>query len=432
MAQGFGGIGGLASGLGRTLSAIGTLGMSEVGIRRREQAEEAMRQAQAAQQSQEMQNMARRFKVSRAAGEQFGGVQSPLGRLAMSAGMGDEIAMDLFEKANKTSKPEKRDFEYMAQTALQKKALGMQPTPEEMAAIRTIAQTKSDQVYMDEMGNRVVRPNPYKAVLGSLGMSGAAMQQTAGQPSAGAAMPSAMPLSSLPALESQALEQSNMSLPQGLRAGALQSPVAQRIMLENILEDNSPQAIREREEKAEKKRLTQESSKQSAGTTTQEIDRALGLIKEDESTVFDIPATGFIGDISKRFGGTQARKLDELLKPVRASIAFEAIRKGREASPTGGFLGTVSDKEIDLLNSTRGSLDIAQGRDNLSYNLKRLHNQEMNALHGTPEQIQGLIDEGRISPTEAAPLMQRYDLTGANLPNPIQSVNVINFEDLPE
>jgi len=61
--------------------------------------------------------------------------------------------------------------------------------------------------------------------------------------------------------------------------------------------------------------------------------------------------------------GTDSFDLDRSLDTIKALIGFDALQKMRDASPTGGALGQVSEKEINFLQSVSGSLSIGQSTE---------------------------------------------------------------------
>ncbi len=72
-----------------------------------------------------------------------------------------------------------------------------------------------------------------------------------------------------------------------------------------------------------------------------------------------------VGSLLKNLPATDARAFDAQLKTLTSNIAFNELTQMREASKTGGALGAVSDREIDLLSSTLGAIDSGQDRQNL-------------------------------------------------------------------
>lgn len=61
--------------------------------------------------------------------------------------------------------------------------------------------------------------------------------------------------------------------------------------------------------------------------------------------------------------GTAAFDLAQNVKTVDSNTAFAALQKMRENSPTGGAVGNVSDKDLELLKSTVANLDPDQSQD---------------------------------------------------------------------
>jgi hypothetical protein len=147
----------------------------------------------------------------------------------------------------------------------------------------------------------------------------------------------------------------------------------------------------------------------------QDIGRALELVEGGWAAG---PVAGRAADVP--FGqGTPAGQLNSLVQSIKANVGFDKLQSMREASPTGGALGQVSEREIDFLQSTMGNLDIRQPQEMLDANLKRISNMVMDSVHGTPEQIQSLVDQGAISAEEAAPLMQRHQLPFDEMGRPV-------------
>lgn len=81
------------------------------------------------------------------------------------------------------------------------------------------------------------------------------------------------------------------------------------------------------------------------------------------------PFTSSYGSWFKVLPGSDAKTLAEDLKTIAGVISFEKLQKMREASPTGGALGQVSDFENRLLQATRGSLEQSLSPAELKSNL---------------------------------------------------------------
>ena len=103
------------------------------------------------------------------------------------------------------------------------------------------------------------------------------------------------------------------------------------------------------------------------------IDRSFGLISPF--------STGF-GSYLKSIPSTDALALDKSLETIKANIGFDKLQAMREASPTGGALGQVSNQELSSLQSVFGNLDQAQDDENLKYNLGLLRHVYNDVVHG--------------------------------------------------
>ena len=69
------------------------------------------------------------------------------------------------------------------------------------------------------------------------------------------------------------------------------------------------------------------------------------------------PVSGLGAETFMNIGGSNAANAAALIKTIMSDVAFSRLQKMRNESPTGGALGQVSNIELDLLKSARGSLD---------------------------------------------------------------------------
>lgn len=120
-----------------------------------------------------------------------------------------------------------------------------------------------------------------------------------------------------------------------------------------------------------------EKKKVGAGLVVQDIGRSLELIKKSPSAA----GTSDFGLLSY-VPGSPTQSLDHLLDSVKSNIGFDKLQAMREASPTGGALGSVSEKETAMLQATAGKLSSNMPEDQLQDNLKRLYNQYNDIIHG--------------------------------------------------
>ena len=84
----------------------------------------------------------------------------------------------------------------------------------------------------------------------------------------------------------------------------------------------------------------------------EEAERALGLVSNK--------STGVVGNLLVNVPGTDAFRLDKALEPIKASLSFDKLQEMRAASPTGGALGQVSERELSLLENSLVNLNQAQ------------------------------------------------------------------------
>lgn len=118
----------------------------------------------------------------------------------------------------------------------------------------------------------------------------------------------------------------------------------------------------------------------------QDINRALSSIESGiELPVVGNTQTGLIGALLSKVPGTPQHTLGNMLSTVKANVGFEKLQAMRDASPTGGALGNVSEQENRLLQSVLGSLEQSNNDAELSFNLMRLREVLANIIHGPPE-----------------------------------------------
>jgi len=95
------------------------------------------------------------------------------------------------------------------------------------------------------------------------------------------------------------------------------------------------------------------------------IDLAISNINNPDSILgIDIGVVGW-GSLLKDVPGTQAKGVAGMISTIKANIGFAELNDMRQASPTGGALGQVSNKEIDFLQAVLGNLDQAQSKEDV-------------------------------------------------------------------
>lgn len=121
------------------------------------------------------------------------------------------------------------------------------------------------------------------------------------------------------------------------------------------------------EDTSQEDALKEESRAASANLVLDEIDIAKQIVQSNPATT-----TGIVGGIASNIDSTTAGALKNRLQTIKANIGFDKLQAMRDASPTGGALGQVSEFENRLLQSVYGSLEQAQSAQDILYNLQRL------------------------------------------------------------
>ncbi|WP_299830661.1 hypothetical protein [uncultured Roseobacter sp.] len=171
-----------------------------------------------------------------------------------------------------------------------------------------------------------------------------------------------------------------------------------------------PVAI-EQEELADKAEQAKEIKGTAATIVTDEIARARELIEGQSATS---PATGPIGGLIQSLPfaeSTRAGALGERLATIKANIGFDKLQSMRDASPTGGALGQVSEFENRLLQAVFGSLVQSQSQEDILYNLNRIENIYNRVIH------EGVSDD------EARKLIDEIEMQGFREPESGQSLD---------
>jgi hypothetical protein len=117
--------------------------------------------------------------------------------------------------------------------------------------------------------------------------------------------------------------------------------------------------------------------------------------------------TGAVGSVLARIPGGTAYDLRKTVDTIKANIGFSELQAMRMASPTGGALGQVAVKELDMLQATLGNLDANQSEDQLKKNLTaiRQHYENWsNAVRGVSQDRSMPPAGGGAGAAPAAPL----------------------------
>ena len=127
------------------------------------------------------------------------------------------------------------------------------------------------------------------------------------------------------------------------------------------------------EQEAEKNRLKTATDNDEVTTSvvSGSIDKLTKMLNDSEGAIFNLPEAGIVGNALGSFGvNQQAVDFKNELGTVQANIAFDRLQQMREASKTGGALGAVSERELDLLMNAYGNLNQSTSATILRQNLQ--------------------------------------------------------------
>lgn len=113
-------------------------------------------------------------------------------------------------------------------------------------------------------------------------------------------------------------------------------------------------------------------------------------------------ATGFGAETAANIGGTSAADVEALLNTIGANTAFDRLQAMRDASPTGGALGQVSEIELRLLRDSTASIAQSQSDEQFQANMLKIE-----------EAYQRVLDrlEGRIPRATSDEMAQASQLS---------------------
>jgi hypothetical protein len=112
--------------------------------------------------------------------------------------------------------------------------------------------------------------------------------------------------------------------------------------------------------------------------------------------------------------GTPAYDLKTKLESIKANLGFEQLQALRNASPTGGALGAVSEQENRLLQATIANLDPNQSDAQLKKQIMKVEHHLQRV-----RQLMAGQNPGPQSPDPGAPAQQQR--TG----------KIVNYNELP-
>lgn len=128
--------------------------------------------------------------------------------------------------------------------------------------------------------------------------------------------------------------------------------------------------IQERQSKEQglekKEKMAANSLVKGIDSVIEEVDKAVKIAKDGTL------ATGIPGAVTAKVPGSPAYNLRKRLDTVKANLGFDKLQQMRDSSPTGGALGSITERELDLLQATLTNLDPNMGDAELIQGLEKV------------------------------------------------------------
>lgn len=136
------------------------------------------------------------------------------------------------------------------------------------------------------------------------------------------------------------------------------------------------------------------------------LTNALGAIDQAERNISGW-TTGLAGQVAGNVGGSGAFNLDQALEPVRAVLSFETLAEMRRNSQTGGALGSIAVRELELLGNTMRSLNIGQSASQLRENLSEIRAQMRRTIEAINAARAEVAADATAAPAQGTPEGER-------------------------
>jgi len=155
------------------------------------------------------------------------------------------------------------------------------------------------------------------------------------------------------------------------------------------------------------------------GANTQAVNSSNTAIDTIDDIFGKIAGIGSGADSVRRWlmqnvPGTEARDIQTKIDTLDALVGFDALAQMRAASPTGGALGQITERELKLLAATQGSFDASQSTAQLNTTLEKIKKsfariRAINSVNTTPAQYKAEFPDA--TPEELQALTSRVEVS---------------------
>lgn len=130
-------------------------------------------------------------------------------------------------------------------------------------------------------------------------------------------------------------------------------------------------------------------------------------------------ATGITGQALQGFASTDARDLAQAISTVEAAVGFDRLQEMRDSSKTGGALGAINTKELELLSNSLGSLDPLQKPETLRKNLESIKEKYVKILKSVEAEKYAFENDITFkTPKEAMDFVDNFNAPSPQQPTP--------------
>lgn len=163
-----------------------------------------------------------------------------------------------------------------------------------------------------------------------------------------------------------------------------------------------------------KEQLRQEKEALQLGGLKSQADIVINKVDQALKKVGGFSAGGMAGTANIPFVGqmTGATDLSADIDTIKAILGFSQLTEMRKASPTGGALGQVSDRELKLLTSAVASLDQSQSPEQLKERLNEIKARYQNWLSTVNGVNPDVVGNSQPQSSGIKPIIQRNKRTG--------------------
>ena len=280
------------------------------------------------------------------------------------------------------------DVDKLGEVAFLKAAMGEQLTPQEEAAARFIDAKSGGISFNPATGEVIQKPR----ISDKIGLGGIKPQGDADL----AALDSMVPPSAPPpdaAITSETMpmlpikgepinipmpNKPPLTLPPEVEALVANNPKARQSAIEEQLKLNA-----QLQENQINKQIAKPAVTRSYIQARDDLKNIEGAV--DRAIALTGGWTAGAGSTLAGIPGTPAKNLQATLNTIGADSAFSTLQTMRDNSKTGGALGAITERELELLRDAKTSLDQAQSSEQLRESLKRYKQIRARALRNVAE-----------------------------------------------